>query len=1660
MCVNQLNDIIKPKRNNLKGKGQRNAHFIHKYKKDIINLELYKIVHFVLFFLIFALLQKQVLSYYIEIKVNQKGEQQIISNKYTGTLPSSSYVNGAAKNLNERKIQVDSQSYIIKLVWSNYINNFAHMFSDLENIIEVHIDNLHKNDTIFSFTFSNCINLKTISITTSYGENYAIKDMSGMFYNCQSLTSFSFNNLYLYYYGDHYYKSYCTPNTNCPSTYYSEAYYCDYRRCHYHYYYLVPDYKLYNKINMSYMFYNCTNLKSISVDSYTRQNISDMSYMFYNCLSLTTINLEKFSTSNYLNINLSYMFYNCFSLKAIKFNPTYTGIIKMNNMFYNCTSLTIIDLTKFTTGNNYIDLSYAFYNCYSLTTIPFHPTKIGVNNMSYIFYNCTSLESINLQKFTTGNYYINLSYAFYNCYSIATINFQSSSNFGVHNMSYMCYNCTNLSTINLTKFTTGNNYIDLSYAFYNCYSLTIIQFHPTKTGVNNMSYIFYNCNSLKSINLEKFITDNYYIDLSYSFYNCYSIATINLQSSSNFGVNNMSYMCYNCTYLSTINLTKFTTGDNYIDLSYAFYNCYSLTLIQFNPTKTGVNNMSYIFYNCNSLKSINLEKFITGNYYIDLSYAFYNCNEIETINFTLNNTSFGVDKIDYMFYNCSKLIKISFKSFKIETSNYLNMSYLFYNCQSLTKFDMLDNYLNISEVIQMFYDCFNLEQLIFYPYTIYSNITLSKMFYNCKRLQNITFNLGNSYFYPNDMHLIFYNCISLENLNLHKFDTSFLPNISYLLYNKTKLITFNITSSNFSNDLITDMRGIFQNCESLVTLDLTNFYTSNVTIMWDMFKGCSKLQNLTVPNFDTSKVIDMQSMFSGCKNLSSLDLSHFNTTDVQYMNEMFLNCENLRELNMLNLISDSLSSMYRMFYNCKSLEYLNIFNLTEDVQSITEMFEGSSNNFTICIKDEKNIPNIYNSIYDKITRDCSSNCYDIGNERNSTQNNKSCCTLYEYNNTCYNKCPSKTKIQDSTNICKYFNCTSPLYYNYKQNNCTDDIQGYYQNDTNERTIDKCHEDCKTCESGPNDYSTNCLICKNDSLYVYLGNCLESCRYGYFNDSNGIKKCLCHKEKGKECTEKSLKHDLCISCNEEDDYYEKSDDNINISNFKNCYKFPEKYYLNRAQKKYMPCYPSCKFCFPFNTNKTHHYCQSCNEENSYSILDENNSTYMNCYPECKYNYYFNKSDDYNYTCSNTSICPLSYPFLIDKTKQCVETCKNITNKWEFRHTCFEQCPIDSKNYTNETGYYCNISCPFERPFELVEKQYCVSSCTIMERYNKLCYTNYAGDRINEVQDMILSDFKDDIVDEFNYSFITFENHSLVYIEKNIIYEITSTNLTTQDNRTTTIDLGECEYILKDYYGIDDPNKALYIFKVDALVPGKIGPKVEYEVYYPFDNINLHQLDLSICEGKEIFIGYLINIPENELDLYNNESPYYTDLCYPYTNSKGTDVTLNDRQIEYINNNKSFCDENCKPNRYDSQNGRLICSCEVQSSILMISQINIDKNKLYRFIDLKQMANFKVLKCMNLLLSNKGFKDNYGFYSFFPTLLSYFIALFILSFIEFKKLKKQIHKIISAKKILVYSTKEKSERERKSKKKKHKKKSEKSFFRKKKKQNPQKKNQKQT
>jgi len=1127
--------------------------------------------------------------------------------------------------------------------------------------------------------------------------------------------------------------------------------------------------------------------------------------------------------------------------------------------------------------------------------------------------------------------------------------------------------------------------------------------------INNKNYYFSSTNN--AIRFEwRYRMQNF----SYMFNNLKTITYIYIYNMFSY-YSNLTYMFKNCINLQTFSYSyNYRYSQDFEDLYGMFYNCLSLQSFSFN-------NFNF----CNDHRSSGCYSYNR----INLSYMFYNCTNIQTITNSNSNEIRYITDMSYMFYNCSKLNQINLNNFY--SNNELNMSNFFYNCQNLNSITPPNYHFIINDTREMFYNCTSLTYVSFYHYFAYSSINMSRMFYNCNKLISVNINNDrNSYFYPSDTSFMFYNCTSLISLYVYDFNPRYIEKMSYFFYNCKQLRYYNILSYNYSNDFVKDMRGIFQNCESIVTLDLTNFYTPNVKIMWDMFNGCSKLQNLYIQRFSTSNVIDMQSMFSGCRSLISLNLNHFNTKKVQYMNEMFQNCEKLQYLYLSQFSSDSLSSMYRMFYNCASLKYLNIFNLVEDVQSIFEMFEGTPNHFTICIKDKENIHNIYDSIYDKIIRDCSYNCYGFGNERNSSLNAKDCCALneFKYKENCYITCPGKTKPQYYSRECVDFFCTN--YYNYDQNICIDNIpDGFYQNDTIEKTIDKCHEDCKTCDKSPNDDTTNCLSCNDTKPYLYLGNCYTDCHKGYFNDSNDIKKCICHETKCKECTIDSLKYDLCVSCNDLEGYYEKSDDNN--SNFTNCYKDPEEYYLNLTLGKYYPCYNTCKFCNRSSTDKRHHYCTSCNIDNSFSLLDESNPNYMNCFPECKYYFYFD--NDYNYFCTNTSECPQPYPYLIDNTKQCNQTC-NDKHKYQFRRTCFEQCPIDSKNFTNETGFYCNVSCPFERPFEMVKKELCVSSCTIMERINRECITNYDGDRNKEVQDMILSDFQVDIVDTFDYKNIT-ENHSVIYEEKNIIYEITSTNCTYMNPKTTTIDLGKCEDILKKFYPKIVYNESLYIFKFDAFVEGKAGPKVEYEVYYPLDKTHLQLLDLSICEDEEIFIGYPLIVSEDELYLYNIDSDYYNDLCYPYTNSKGADVTLNDRRTEYANNNKSICDENCKYYGYDNVNQRLICSCEVKSSISIISHIEVDKNKLYKYIDLTNMINFKVMKCFNLLFSDKGFKNNIGLYSFFPTIISYFAALFLFILLEFRLILDKINEIIASKKLMKLIMDKKIELEKNKRRKKH-------------------------
>ena len=70
--------------------------------------------------------------------------------------------------------------------------------------------------------------------------------------------------------------------------------------------------------NMSYMFYECYNLENIDLSSFDTKNVANMMYMFVGCKKLYSLDLSLFDTKNINNLDL--MFYDCLNLKQVKIN--------------------------------------------------------------------------------------------------------------------------------------------------------------------------------------------------------------------------------------------------------------------------------------------------------------------------------------------------------------------------------------------------------------------------------------------------------------------------------------------------------------------------------------------------------------------------------------------------------------------------------------------------------------------------------------------------------------------------------------------------------------------------------------------------------------------------------------------------------------------------------------------------------------------------------------------------------------------------------------------------------------------------------------------------------------------------------------------------------------------------------------------------------------------------------------------------------------------------------------------------------------------------------------------------------------------------------------------------------------------------------------------
>ena len=182
-----------------------------------------------------------------------------------------------------------------------------------------------------------------------------------------------------------------------------------------------------------------------------------------------------------------------------------------------------------------------------------------------------------------------------------------------------------------------------------------------------------------------------------------------------------------------------------------------------------------------------------------------------------------------------------------------------------------------------------------------------------------TINFRNCFVTSNvtDMHGMFQNCVSLTSLDLSDFDTSNVTDMGGMFNYCASLTSLDLSGFDTSN--VTDMGYMFHCCESLTSLDLANFDTSCVTNMDLMFTDCWSLTSLDLASFDTSNVIDMVAMFASCKRLTDLDLSGFDTSNVTDMHDMFCNCEDLTSLDLSGFDASAVTKMDSMFYGCDNL---------------------------------------------------------------------------------------------------------------------------------------------------------------------------------------------------------------------------------------------------------------------------------------------------------------------------------------------------------------------------------------------------------------------------------------------------------------------------------------------------------------------------------------------------------------------------------------------------------------------------------------------------------------------------------------------------------------------------------------------------------------------
>lgn len=745
--------------------------------------------------------------------------------------------------------------------------------------------------------------------------------------------------------------------------------------------------------------------------------------MFNGCTTLTTCNnLTITSTCT----SLKELFKNCTNLSSYSFSPSCDtcNVTTIRSMFEACSKLTIIDFSSLVFTSKLINYSFLFYDCTSAKEIYF-PESIkdsSATEITSLFNTCFPTKISNLKFGSSiskiawcfsdvgGNNYLKnvietpgLEFCSQSLLDINKSNNlefgQGSTIFRYHSpkkitditfsgdctdISYLCHGSKAL----IEDFVIPSHITDCSNAFKGCTSMTHVHSNWNNTYDNEITSTdcYAGCTGITHVDGENVIYNEYsegldQVPVSWGGYGfsravtgIYEITTttdnytwssvghssnnphIFEEGTVNWGDGNITTGTAQHVYKKAgTYIIKGKIVGNYLDSNWGVPGRVVTKIIQL------PNGVSYYSQNSNS-NLINLT-------YINLS------------GIKLGGTASGI------LAEASKLTTIEGLD-SVDTSECWNLSKFFYKCTSLTSIDLSSwDVGNVTNCQQMFGNCTSLASINLSGWNIGKNVSLNsdgsrrsvslvKMFENIGR--SLT-NLNISNWTCSDTCSLYCDYMFSGVTNLSSLDFSTWKNCyiykSVGMFNGMTNLQNILGLNNLNMSICESSYGLFQNCTSLTTLDLSGWNTSKVTNMSMMFNKCTSLTSVNMSGWQFNNDCVISAMFNSTSNLKTIighenwDLSNvkdcallfymsgieeLNVTNWNMsgkgtsVNGVFQNSKLSNLIGSENLINSTWSALPSIFTGCNSLTSIDVSNWdTSNVTDMSVMFQNCKNLQTI-----------------------------------------------------------------------------------------------------------------------------------------------------------------------------------------------------------------------------------------------------------------------------------------------------------------------------------------------------------------------------------------------------------------------------------------------------------------------------------------------------------------------------------------------------------------------------------------------------------------------------------------------------------------------------------------------------------------------------------------